>query len=240
VLHGLNGKANAPGESRRLSPVPTPTRDALPRRFADFDTLEKRSIMLRAASAGSLPRSARQLSRAYFVSRAAPGCADRSLPADRRGIRPGERVALVAETGAEFAALFFGVIYAGAWPVPLPLPTSFGGRDSYIDQLVVQLKARIPSCSSTPPNCSAGRRAAQAAASRVRLGNLPSASATAPTAPRPTTSPICNIRASRRAFPHGRRGTPTARLLNQSRPRTATHEKCDEQRPLRLLAALES
>ncbi len=62
------------------------------------------------------------------------------------GIRPEERVALVAETGAEFAALFFGAVYAGAWPVPLPLPTSFGGRDSYIDQLRVQLAAASPRC----------------------------------------------------------------------------------------------
>ena len=43
------------------------------------------------------------------------------------GVKPEDRIALVAETGAEFAALFFGVVYAGAWPVPLPLPTSFGG-----------------------------------------------------------------------------------------------------------------
>ncbi|MGJ3629782.1 AMP-binding protein [Sphingomonas sp. MMS24-JH45] len=46
------------------------------------------------------------------------------------GIGPGDRVALVAETGAEFAQLFFGVVLAGAWPVPLPLPTSFGGKSS--------------------------------------------------------------------------------------------------------------
>ena len=51
------------------------------------------------------------------------------------GINPGDRIAMVAETGPEFAACFFGAVYAGAWPVPLPLPTSFGGRDAYVDQL---------------------------------------------------------------------------------------------------------
>ena len=51
------------------------------------------------------------------------------------GIKPGDRVALVAETGPEFAACFFGAVYAGAWPVPLPLPTSFGGREAYVEQL---------------------------------------------------------------------------------------------------------
>ncbi|WP_454887218.1 fatty acyl-AMP ligase [Sphingomonas oryzagri] len=60
------------------------------------------------------------------------------------GVRPGDRIALVAETGPDFAAMFFGAVYAGAWPVPLPLPTSFGGRESYIDQLSVQLASSDP------------------------------------------------------------------------------------------------
>ena len=57
---------------------------------------------------------------------------------------PQDRIALVAETSPEFAALFFGVIYAGAWPVPLPLPTSFGARDAYVAQLQVQLASADP------------------------------------------------------------------------------------------------
>ncbi|MFN4020741.1 MAG: fatty acyl-AMP ligase [Erythrobacter sp.] len=60
------------------------------------------------------------------------------------GIGKADRVALIAETGAEFAALFCACIYAGAWPVPLPLPTSFGGKDSFIDQLAVQLMSADP------------------------------------------------------------------------------------------------
>jgi fatty-acyl-CoA synthase len=60
------------------------------------------------------------------------------------GVVPQDRIALIAETGPDFAALFFGCIYAGAWPVPLPLPTSFGGRDAYVDQLAVQMKSADP------------------------------------------------------------------------------------------------
>jgi fatty-acyl-CoA synthase len=60
------------------------------------------------------------------------------------GIQPGDRIALIAETCPEFAAAFFGAVYAGAWPVPLPLPTSFGGRQAYVDQLKVQLKSCDP------------------------------------------------------------------------------------------------
>ena len=60
------------------------------------------------------------------------------------GIGPEDRVALIAETSAEFAALFCACIYAGAWPVPLPLPTTFGGKDNYIEQLAVQLESSDP------------------------------------------------------------------------------------------------
>lgn len=60
------------------------------------------------------------------------------------GIGKEDRVALIAETGADFAALFCACVYAGAWPVPLPLPTTFGGKESYIDQLSVQLQSSDP------------------------------------------------------------------------------------------------
>ena len=67
------------------------------------------------------------------------------------GIEPQDRVALIAETSPEFAALFCACIYAGAWPVPLPLPTGFGGKDGYIDQLVVQLQSSDPKILIYPP-----------------------------------------------------------------------------------------
>jgi fatty-acyl-CoA synthase len=125
--------------------VPTPTEDALPRRFADFDTL---GDALDYAAGGTRglnfhdPRGV--LVRAYPFSE----LREDSLRTARRlvaeGVKPKDRIALIAETGPEFAALFFGAVYAGAWPVPLPLPTSFGGRDSYIEQLGVQLKSADP------------------------------------------------------------------------------------------------
>ena len=60
------------------------------------------------------------------------------------GIGKDDRVALIAETGPEFAALFCGAVYAGAWPVPLPLPTTFGGKENYIEQLSNQLESADP------------------------------------------------------------------------------------------------
>jgi fatty-acyl-CoA synthase len=79
-----------------------------------------------------------------------------------RGIGRGERVALIAETAAEFIALFFGALYAGIWPVPLPLPTSFGGKDAYLDQLAVQLKSAEPSLLIYPPDLTMAAAAAEA------------------------------------------------------------------------------
>ncbi|MDQ4086685.1 MAG: fatty acyl-AMP ligase [Pseudomonadota bacterium] len=81
-----------------------------------------------------------------------------------QGVKPQDRVALLAETAPEFVAMFFGALYAGAWPVPLPLPTSFGGRDSYIDQLATQLRSCDPKLLLCPPELDAlGSAAAEAA-----------------------------------------------------------------------------
>src|SRR6202000_2840766 len=79
------------------------------------------------------------------------------------GVKPEDRIAMVAETGTDFATLFFGAVYAGAWPVPLPLPTSFGGAQSYIDQLRVQLASCEPTMLLYPPEL------AQMAAEAARL-----------------------------------------------------------------------
>jgi fatty-acyl-CoA synthase len=134
----------------------TPTDDAQPRRFADFDTLGDALDYAAAGQRGLNFHDARgKLVRAYPFAK----LRDDAIVAARRfvaaGIAPGDRVALVAETGSEFAALFFGAVYAGAWPVPLPLPTSFGGRDSYIEQIRVQLGSCDPRLLLYPPELEA-------------------------------------------------------------------------------------
>lgn len=55
------------------------------------------------------------------------------------GLKRGEGVAIVADTSPEFVTAFFACQYAGLLPVPLPLPTSFGGREGYIEQLRQQI-----------------------------------------------------------------------------------------------------
>jgi fatty-acyl-CoA synthase len=139
-----------PGGADALKP--TPTTDALPRRYSDFDTLGEALDYAAQGSRGLNFHDARGgLAHPYTYRE----LRDDALIAARRliaaGVKQEDRIALVAETGPEFAHLFFAVVYAGAWPVPLPLPTSFGGRESYIDQLRVQLTSCDPTMFFFPP-----------------------------------------------------------------------------------------
>jgi len=125
--------------------VPTPNDDGLERRFADFDTF---CDALDYAAQGQRgfnfhdPRGV--LKRVYPFRELRSDSLKVAHALVARGVQPGDRIALIAETGPDFAALFCGVVYAGAWPVPLPLPTSFGGKDNYIEQLSVQLSSSDP------------------------------------------------------------------------------------------------
>ncbi len=124
---------------------PTPNTCAIPRRYSDFATFGD-ALDYAAKTAKGLnfhdPRG--NLAQVYTYA----DLREDALAAARRlvsqNFRPGTRIALVAETGSDFAALFCGAVYASAWPVPLPLPTSFGGKDNYIDQLSVQLSSSDP------------------------------------------------------------------------------------------------
>ena len=124
----------------------TPTLDDQPRRVADFTTLGAALDYAAKGRRGLNFHDARgTLQRAYPYAE----LRDDAIANARRflamGLKPGDRLALVAETGPEFAACFFGAIYAALLPVPLPLPTSFGGREAYVDQLKVMLTSSAPS-----------------------------------------------------------------------------------------------
>ena len=126
-------------------PGATPTTDDQPRRVGDFDTLSQALDYAAEGRRGLNFHDARgNLARSYPYSELRRDALANARRFIGLGVKPGDRIALVAETGADFAAAFFGAVYAGAWPVPLPLPTSFGGRDAYVDQLKVQLKSSDP------------------------------------------------------------------------------------------------
>jgi fatty-acyl-CoA synthase len=119
--------------------------DQEPRRIADFATLGEALDYAARGRRGMNFHDARgQLKRAYPYAELRKDALANAQRFIAMGLKPGDRVALVAETGAEFAACFFGAVYAGLWPVPLPLPTSFGGREAYVEQLKVMLASSDP------------------------------------------------------------------------------------------------
>lgn len=124
---------------------PTPTDDALPRRFADFDTLGDALDYAAKGQRGFNFHDARGNLIAVLTFRA---LREESLAMSARlialGLEPGERVALLAETTNDFMIQFMGCVYAGLLPVPLPLPTSFGGRDGYVQQIRNQIASARP------------------------------------------------------------------------------------------------
>jgi fatty-acyl-CoA synthase len=200
-------------------PGATPTLDPLPRRLADFASLGDALEYAAMGKRGLNFHDARgALTLAYPFSELRGD----ALKVARRflglGIQPGDRVALVAETGPEFAACFFGAVYAGAWPVPLPLPTSFGGRDSYVDQLRIQLGSCDPKLFLFPADfAEMARDAAANGAMDARdwqsLEALAESSAELPSA-RPDDIAYLQYSSGSTRFPHGVAVTHQALLDN--------------------------
>ncbi|GGC34485.1 acyl-CoA synthetase [Novosphingobium marinum] len=200
--------------------APTPNADDLPRRLADFATFADALDYAATGRRGLNFHDARgNLVRAYTYAELREDALASARRLIARGIAPGDRVAMIAETGPEFAALFCGAIYAGAWPVPLPLPTSFGGKESYIDQIAVQMASAEPKLLFYPEEI-AGM--AIAAAERQPgcegLAWQDFAAADAPEADLPALDPeaICFLQYSSGStrFPHGVAVTHRALLDN--------------------------
>ena len=62
----------------------------------------------------------------------------------RTGLIRGERVAIIAESSADFVSIFWASQYAGLIPVPLPAPAAFAGRVHYIDHIHPMMAAAQP------------------------------------------------------------------------------------------------
>ena len=180
--------------------VSTPNHDVLPRRLSDFATFgEALDYAARGQRGLNFHDPRGNLVRPYPFS---------ELRED----------ALVAETGPEFAALFCGCIYAGAWPVPLPLPTSFGGKDSYIDQLVVQLQSSDPKVLLYPAEIAemAGAAAARQGCEGIDWETFAQVDAPEVALAAARTGDICYLQYSSGStrFPHGVAVTHASLLNN--------------------------
>ncbi len=189
-------------------PGGTPTIDDLPRRVADFATVGEALDYAARGRRGLNFHDARgTLERAYAYCELRTDAVAAARRFVTLGTKPGDRIALIAETGAEFAAAFFGAIYAGAWPVPLPLPTSFGGRDAYVEQLKLMLNSGDPGLFLYPPELAAfaGDAAAQVgveARDWESLGEIAQAEGELPTAV-PDDIAYLQYSSGSTRFPHG-------------------------------------
>ena len=207
----------SPTSGSKISP--TSNGDVLPRRFADFTTFGE-ALDYAARGCRGLnfhdPRGA--LVRAYSFAELRRDARVAASQLIARGIVQGERVALIAETGAEFAALFCGAIYAGVLPVPLPLPTSFGGKHSYIDQIATQLANADPALLLYPAELAglAGAAAERQGCEGLAWEDFAAAPAPDTALPKLTGNDICFLQYSSGStrFPHGVAVTHRALLDN--------------------------
>ncbi|MFL6733679.1 MAG: fatty acyl-AMP ligase [Sphingomicrobium sp.] len=197
----------------------TPTLDLQPRRVADFDTLGDALDYAAAGKRGMNFHDARgALIRAYPYIELRQDSLNVAQRLTAIGIARGDRVAIIAETVPEFAACFFGAVYAGAWPVPLPLPTSFGGRDAYVEQLKVMLTSSAPKLFLYPPELA---EYAEDAASQLEIAargwhSLEEIEPASAQLPRATDADIAYLQYSSGStrFPHGVAVTHRALLDN--------------------------
>jgi fatty-acyl-CoA synthase len=210
---------NASMKNELAPPGATPTIDPLPRRLADFATVTEALDYAATGRRGLNFHDARgTLVRAYPHSELRKESLAHAQRFMALGIKPGDRVALIAETGADFVACFFGAVYAGAWPVPLPLPTSFGGRESYVDQLSVQLTSCDPALFLYPAELTefAGAAAAKAIVRSRDWESLAIVNAAPAALPRASSDDIAYLQYSSGStrFPHGVAVTHRALLDN--------------------------
>jgi len=197
----------------------TPNGDDLPRRFADFGTFgEALDYAARGVRGLNFHDPRGTLTRVYSYSEMRSDAIEVAYALIARGLKPGDRLALIAETGPEFAALFCGAVYAGLWPVPLPLPTSFGGKENYIEQLAVQLSSADPSLLVGPAEIA---EMTAAAAARQGCGHavwteITQAGAAPCALPQTQPDDICYLQYSSGStrFPHGVAVTHRSLLSN--------------------------
>jgi len=135
----------------------TPSVNAsLPLRHGDFATLTEALDYAAQGETGlNLHSPKGELVEAvpYAVLRAeARALARRMLAA---GLKPGDRVAMIADTDADFIKTFFACQYAGIAPAPMPLPAAFGGKDAYIAHIRRMIESAAASAALGPADLQA-------------------------------------------------------------------------------------
>ena len=126
---------------------PTPTANpGLPKILGEFETLTASLDYAARGVTGFNFYSARsELSHVMPFRDLRESAVNHALRLSASGIKPGERVALLAANTPDFLVHFFACQYAGIIPVPMPLPTAFGRREAYVAQIRNQIVSATPS-----------------------------------------------------------------------------------------------
>jgi fatty-acyl-CoA synthase len=130
----------------------TPTAPDRHTRNGDFATLADALDFAAAQPTGINLHSLRgELTQALTYAELAASARDLAGALLALGLEPGDRVAMAAESDADFLNAFFACQYAGLTPVPLPLPAPFGGKDAYLAHVRRMFQAAGAKAAFAPP-----------------------------------------------------------------------------------------
>ena len=129
----------------------TKTVNTLPQRLADFETLTEALDYAASGVTGCNFFDARGKLKEVLsyseLQQRAKASAQRLL---KLGLTKGDRVALIADTEAEFIVLFFACRYAGLLPYAMPVPVNLGSHKIYVQQLAGLLRGGDASIAIAP------------------------------------------------------------------------------------------
>ena len=139
--------ADALHDESALTSLPTPTSNqSLALKRGDFETVAQGLDYAARGVTGYNYYSVRgKLSESLSYAELRDDAISLARKLVRLGLEPGTRVALVAETTADFHRFFFACQYASLVPVQLPLPMNLGAKEAYLRQLRRMIAAAAPS-----------------------------------------------------------------------------------------------
>ena len=197
--------------------IPTPTAPELETRPGDFATLGEALDHAAIGPTGvnlHSPRGELIEVLPYARLRAdAQRLAGRLLGA---GLRPGDRVALAAESSGEFLRAFFACQYAGLVPAPTPLPAPFGGKDAYVDHIRRMLLSADVRAAFAPAELAAWFAEAAEGLNLAAAGSLSDLADADASLPQPDRGGLCYLQYSSGStrFPVGVAVSQSALMAN--------------------------
>jgi len=121
--------------------LPTPTINTVPLRRADFASLAEVLDYAARGVTGANFYAGGKLATALPYATLRREAIELAQRLATLGLERGSRLAIVAETNADFLRFFFACQYVGLVPVALPSTVNLGGHDAYVKKLRGMLQA---------------------------------------------------------------------------------------------------